>query len=183
MGYSVAAVDQDPEMLRRVRGGERILANVEELCLQEHFDGIILGSYFVNSTDTRLASQFLASSHRHLAQNGKLLFERVDPDWARTVEPGFLSNRSGIVTSIKEVHRVGPYFSALFQYVVHKRMWLQPFAARILDDDEIEELLRGSGLAFVNWIDDEKTWGEARHSNLPRPQDESGRLCLDGTTN
>jgi hypothetical protein len=47
---------------------------------------------------------------------------------------------------------------ATMAYELDGRRWLQEFEAVLLDDDELDRALEGSGLAFERWLDRSRGW-------------------------
>ncbi len=50
-GHTVVAVDESPAMLAHITGAETVCARIQDLDLGRRFDGVVLGSHFVNLPD------------------------------------------------------------------------------------------------------------------------------------
>ncbi len=66
-------------MLAHVRGAEPVLADIEDLELGRTFDAVLLASHFVNIAEDELRRAVLATCRRHLAPDGVVLIQRLDP--------------------------------------------------------------------------------------------------------
>ena len=157
LGHPVVAVDDSPEMLAHVRGGETVLGRIETLRLGRRFDAVLLASHLVNTDDDRQRRQFLLACRRHVRGGGAVLLQRHDPAWFDTAAPS-RRTEAGVTFELGDLSRPGPgLLSATVAYQVGERRWTQRFTARRLDDAE----LAATGLAVDAWLDD-RTWVRAR---------------------
>ena len=159
LGHPVVAVDESPEMLAHVRGAETVLARIEELDLGRRFPCVLLASHFVNVEQSE-RDVLLRTCVRHLADDGVLLIERYAPDWmpedSGTVQIG------DVAVTMRDVRLDGRRFAATAAYELDGRTWEQPFAAVLLDDDELEAALGRVGLTLARRLDERGAWVEAR---------------------
>jgi hypothetical protein len=102
----------------------------------------------------------------------------VAPDgsaWAADPQPSE-SAREGVIFRLIDPRRAGERLSATVEYEVDGRTWRHgPFTSRILDDDELDAQLAGSGLVRERWIDEQRTWLAAR----PVRREASVQSCRD----
>jgi SAM-dependent methyltransferase len=160
LGHPVVAVDESPEMLAHVRGANKVKGSIEELDLGRRFPCVLLASHLVNTADAKQRRAFLRTCARHVADDGVILLERHEPDWAP--EEG-VSGRMGEVTIALEDVRVDPpAVAATVRYEADGRTWRHPFDALLLDDDALDEELRAAGLRLSRVLDERGTWVEAR---------------------
>jgi SAM-dependent methyltransferase len=163
LGFSVTAVDNEPEMLAHVRGAETILADAERLDLGRRFDCVLLASHFVNDADDRSRRELLSTCARHLEADGVLLAEAYPPelDWAAGRE----TRLGDVLVRLAEAERAGDLVRAAMEYEVDGRRWRQHFTARILAEDALREELGRAGLRFERWLARERGWLVARHAS------------------
>jgi SAM-dependent methyltransferase len=155
-GHHVVAVDESPEMLARVGPpAERVLADAAGLRLGREFPAVVLASYLVNHPERGAA--FLAAAVRHLAPGGVVVVQRYDPAWVRDARPG--AARVGPVTvAVTHLRAGADRFEATVAYTVDGRRWEQVVRAAIVDDDDLDALAAGVGLAVDRWLDEHRTW-------------------------
>jgi SAM-dependent methyltransferase len=158
LGHRVVAVDQSREMVRWVRGAETVIADIEALDLRRRFDAVVLGSHLVNTADERTRAAFLATCRRHVADDGVVLIEHHEEDWAETARDS-RAERDGLVLALTEVRKEPPFVSATMVYEIHGQTFRQPFVARVLSDDELSNELDRSGLRLQRHL--APTWAEA----------------------
>jgi SAM-dependent methyltransferase len=161
LGHPVTAVDSSPEMLAHVRGARVLLTLIEELRLPVRFDCVLLASHLVNVAEDEQRRGFLATCARHVRQDGRVLVQRYDPDWASDPSP---SERTveGMTVRVVEARRVGPMLLGTVEYEVDGRTWRHgPFTSRILEDDELSAELDRAGLRLDRWLDERRSWFSA----------------------
>jgi SAM-dependent methyltransferase len=161
LGRQVVAVDQSPEMLAHVRGAETVRADIETLRLPRRFGGVVLASHLVNSADRAQRRAFLATCAEHLAPQGSVLIQRLDP--ARPWTPGRSGSSIGPVElALHVLGREGDVISASLDYRLAGRTFTQTFSAEILDDATLDRELAAAGLRRRAWLDPSHTWLTAR---------------------
>jgi SAM-dependent methyltransferase len=160
LGHPVTAVDESPEMLAHVRGAETIQSHIEELELGHRYPCVLLMSNLVNVTDDRLRRAFLQTCARHVASDGMILIERHEPDWHPT--PGTRTERAGVAFALEDVRIEQSLVTATVRYEADGRTWCHPFAARLLDDEQLDSELAAVGLRLTRTLDDRGAWVEAR---------------------
>ncbi len=152
-GYTVAAVDNSPEMLAHVPiAASRICEDIEHLAVERQFDTVILASCLINTPDAALRSEQLAKCRELLKPDGRLIFQRFDPAWLADVQAGPLGNIGGIELRADEVHRSGANVDLCLRYRENEDEWLQYFTAAILDDEDIRQCLSTAGFGPPSWI-------------------------------
>lgn len=163
LGHPVTAVDNSPEMLAHVRGAETVLAEIGELDLGRRFACVLLASNLVNSGDAERAV-LLAACTRHVEDDGVVVIQRYDPDWAADPRPSDVE-RGGVRIKVLEPRREGRHLTATVEYEVSGSTWRHgPFTSTILDDEELRQRLDMAGLRFDRWLDDRRTWLAATRS-------------------
>jgi SAM-dependent methyltransferase len=162
LGHPVTAVDESPEMLEHVRGAEVVQAGIESLELGRAFDCVVLASHFVNDVDPARRRRLLDVCARHVIPAGCVLVESypADFDWESSV--GRTSVHGDVAITVTAAHIDGPVVDAVVEYALDGRTWRQPFTARRLDESELAAALGEVGLRFVRWLDDQRSWCEAR---------------------
>jgi len=154
-GYEVVAVDESAEMLAHVRGARTVRAQIEGLDLGELFDGVLLMSHLVN-VEPALRRAFLETCRRHLADGGRAVIERLDPDLAeREPREAVLG---GVRMRLRDARRDGDRLYGTVEYDAGERgRFEHPFAAFVLDDAAFAEDLAGAGLLLAGWLDERRT--------------------------
>jgi SAM-dependent methyltransferase len=152
-GFRVTAVDESAEMLEHVRNAETVHTRIEELDLGRRFDCVLLASHFVNAPG---ADVFLGACARHVDANGVVLVESYPPDveWA----VGRVTRLGDVSIELADVELESERVRATMSYELDGRRWLQEFEAVLLDDDGLDRVLEGSGLAFERWLDRGRGW-------------------------
>lgn len=161
LGHPVVGVDESPEMLSLVTGAETVRADIFTLALDRTFAGVVAASHFINNPERKQRLALLAVCRRHLADDGVVLLERYEPEWARAPHSGY-----GFVGDVEieiDIHaRRGPVFDATATYELGGAKWAQPFTARALEDDELAAEALESGLVLDRWLDERRTWALLR---------------------
>jgi SAM-dependent methyltransferase len=160
LGHAVVAVDESPEMLAHVRGAETVQSAIEELDLGRRFPCVLLASHLVNTADAKQRSAFLQTCARHVDDDGVVLLERHEPDWAP--DEGVRGRMGDVTIALEDVRVDPPAVAATACYEADGKTWRHPFAARLLDDKALAEELRAAGLRLSRVLDDRGTWVEAR---------------------
>lgn len=153
-GCIVTAVDNSPEMLVHVPDeATRICSDIETLELGRQFDVVFYASNLINTPDESARREQLAACRRHLIPDGSLLFERFDPEWLASVEPGHAGMIADDVSvSIDRVKREGSLVEVSLRYSANSEEWRQHFPARVLSDADVERSLEQAGFRSVQWI-------------------------------
>lgn len=157
----VTAVDNSPEMLVHVPDeASKICSDIELLDLRRKFDVVLYASNLINTPDESARAEQLAACRRHLAADGSLLFERFDPEWLVSVEPGPVGMIADDVSvSVDRVKREGSVVEISLRYSANSEEWRQHFPAQVLRDSDVERFLKGAGFRSVQWMS--RTWGRA----------------------
>jgi SAM-dependent methyltransferase len=158
LGHAVTAVDNSPEMLAYVRGAETVLADIESLELGRRFPVVLLASNFLNAPDDCELDAVLATCARHVAPGGRVLLERMPPEWQPPEES---REAGGVRIALRDFEADGARFSAVMEYEAGGKRWTQPFTARLLSDDATEAALARAGLRRTRWLDERRSWLEA----------------------
>jgi SAM-dependent methyltransferase len=159
LGHRVTAVDNSPEMLAHVRGAEIVCASIEALDLGRRFPVVLLASNLLNAPDDHELDAVLAACARHVAHGGRVLLERMPPEWQ---PPEGTREAGGVKIRLRNFERAGERFSAVMEYEAGGERWTQPFAARLLSDDALDKALGRAGLQRTRWLDERRSWLEAR---------------------
>src|SRR6266536_5375878 len=128
LGHPVAAVDESPEMLERIREAETVLARIEDLDLGRRFDAVLFASYLLNVPDQEWRRSLLTACRRHVSDNGCILVQRHEPEWFDTAAP-FEHHyddlpQGEVVYRMRDVTRPGPgLVSATMEYSIGDRTW------------------------------------------------------------
>jgi len=159
LGHLVTAVDNSAEMLAHVRGAETVLGDIESLDLRRTFAVVVLASNFLNAPEEAELDAVLATCARHVEPGGQVLLERMPPDWepnegTRTV--------GGVEMTLSGVVREGELVSAVMEYCAGAERWTHAFRARQISDEDVGTALTRAGLERVRWLDERRTWLEAR---------------------
>jgi SAM-dependent methyltransferase len=167
-GYDVVAVDDSAEMLAHVHGAQTVVASIEGLDLGRRFDGVLLCSHLINTSDPAQREAFLAACARHVAPDGCVVIERHTPQWFdEAAESTF--EHDGIRIGLRDLSRPGPdLLAATVHYAIGDRVWTQTFVAQRVDDGLLVELLGQFGLAVDRYLDEDRAWVRA----VPRREGE-----------
>lgn len=158
LGHPVVAVDQSPEMLAHVVGAEKVLADIEGLDLGRTFGAVLLAGSLVNfAADDDRRIELLRTCARHVAPGGKVILQRLAPDW---VPAPFTTEADGVSIELASVEASGPEFSGTITYGIGADRWVQQARARVLDDQALESLLARVGLTLSRHLDWKGTWVE-----------------------
>jgi hypothetical protein len=111
------------------------------------FHVVVLGSHLVNTTRPDNRAALLQLAARHAAAHSTVLVEHHPLDWAETAEPTVAT--PGATLGMVDVRRDPPFVSAVSVYDVGGRVMRQPFTARVLSDDELDEALLAAGLRRI----------------------------------
>jgi len=159
LGHSVTAVDNSAEMLAHVRGAETVLADIETLDLGRRFPVVLLASNFLNAPEQDELDAVLSACARHVESGGQVLLERMPPDWEP--RPGTRS-LGGIELELRDVEQAGEIISAVMEYRAGGERWTHAFRTKLVSDDEVDAALARAGLERACWLDERRTWVEAR---------------------
>ena len=77
-------------------------------------------------------------------------------------EGGGTAQVGDVAVTMRDVRREGRRFAATAEFAVDERTWRQPFAAILLDDEELDAALRRVGLTLSRTLDERGAWVEAR---------------------
>ncbi|HYK95854.1 MAG TPA: hypothetical protein VE011_08335 [Candidatus Dormibacteraeota bacterium] len=121
---------------------------------------VVLGSHLVNRPDPDGGIALLDLARRHLADPagvGRMLVEHHPIDWTRTAAD--TSATPGGQPGMIDVRIDPPFVSAVTVYDVGGRVVRQPFTARVLSAQELDEALGAAGLTLIQRLS--PTWIEA----------------------
>ncbi len=159
LGHSVTAVDNSAEMLSHVRGAETVLADIETLDLGRTFPVVVLASNFLNAPEQEELDAVLGACARHVDDGGQVLLERMPPEWEPSTRT---STTGGVEMTLHDVVRDGAFVSAVMEYRANGERWTHAFRAKLISDDEVDAALERAGLERSRWLDERRTWLEAR---------------------
>jgi SAM-dependent methyltransferase len=154
LGHRVTAVDESPEMLAEVHGAETVRSKIEDLELGRTFDCVLMMSNLVNN-DTRAA--LLRTCRRHVASNGVVILERMDPAprWGSSV------GEYGPFHIEVELQPDGDSLRGIVVYSLPDgRRWTHRFdpGGRVLDDAAMREELAAAGLHLERIFGPKRRW-------------------------
>ncbi|WP_190175872.1 class I SAM-dependent methyltransferase [Streptomyces naganishii] len=160
-GFTVTAVDESPEMLRRVRQARTICGPIEHLDLAETFDVVMLASFLVHAGDAEVRRGLLRACVRHLADGGCVLIQREGADYHRDL-PRERVDPAGFTVRIVSSDPVGDgVHSVRAEYVFPDATWTQTFRARPLSRQQFEEALAEEGLRVDRYLTEDGVWVKA----------------------
>jgi len=160
-GFLVTAVDESPEMLRRVRGARTVCSSIETLDLDERFDVVLLSSFLVHAGDVRVREALLRTCRRHVADDGCVLIQREGEDWHDRV-PRERRAGDALVRIVSAAPTEDPEVSSFrTEYVFPDGTWAQTFLSRRLSREQFERALADAGLAVDAYLTDDRTWVRA----------------------
>jgi SAM-dependent methyltransferase len=163
LGHFVIGIDQSIEMIRHVaeRAGVTVLrADIETLSLDQTFEGVVLASYLVNVPDRTKRFRFLAACRRHVADDGAVVIQRLDPEARWTV--GAESTFGPVRVRLAQADMQDQIVRAQLEYQIGDQIFPQAVIAEILGDITLDTELSSAGLRRDRWIDEQKTWLVAR---------------------
>jgi SAM-dependent methyltransferase len=159
LGHVVTAVDNSAEMLAHVRDAETVLADIESLDLRRTFPVVVLASNFLNAPEQNELDAVLAACARHVDRGGQVLLERMPPEWEP--RPG-TRTAGGVEMALHDVVCEGEVISAVMEYRANGERWTHAFRTKLISDDEVDTALARAGLERVRWLDERRTWLDAR---------------------
>jgi hypothetical protein len=119
---------------------------------------VLLMSNLVNTPRDKRAA-FLGTCRRHVTDDGMVLIERLEPDWAPL--EGAESQIGRVKVVLRQIEREGTVVSGVVEYGAAGRTWRHAFASKLLDDAELEVSLHEAGLGLSRVLDDARRWVEA----------------------
>jgi hypothetical protein len=156
-------------MLRHVPdAADKVCCDIERLALDRTFDVVLLASNLINVGEHQIRRAQLEVCQRHLAPEGELLFQRFDPTWLRTVQPGPYPSIGDVRIVLERAAHHGDLVHMSVRYALGREEWKQHFTARVLDDDDVRRALFEAGFGSLTWID--AKWGAAKRAgrqNVP----------------
>jgi SAM-dependent methyltransferase len=157
-GFAVVAVDESAEMLTRIEHARTVVASIEGLDLRERFDGVLLCSHLINTSDSAQREEFVAVAARHVAVDGCVIIERHDPAWFDSAADSS-GSRDGIEIGLRDITRpAAGQLAATVTYRLGEQRWAQTFTAERVDDRMLSDLLARHGLRIDRYLDDARTW-------------------------
>ncbi|WP_107428904.1 class I SAM-dependent methyltransferase [Streptomyces kebangsaanensis] len=160
-GFTVTAVDESPEMLRRVRGARTICSPIEDLELGETFDVVMLASFLVHAGDAEVRRGLLRTCARHVARDGCVLIQREGGDYHVNV-PRERVDPAGCTVRILSAEPVGDGVNSVrAEYVFPDATWTQTFRSRPLTTEQFEEALAEAGLTVDRYLTEDGVWVRA----------------------
>jgi SAM-dependent methyltransferase len=159
LGHHVTAVDNSAEMLAHIRGAETVLGDIESLDLGRRFGVVLLASNFLNAPEQAELDAVLAACARHVDDGGQVLLERMPPEWEPKTETRTVG---GVEMTLHDVTFEGQLVSAVIEYRANGQRWTHAFRAKLISDDEVDAALARVGLERSRWLDDRRTWLDAR---------------------
>lgn len=157
LGHPVVAVDNSPEMLEHVRGAEKVLADIRVLDLKRKLACVLLASNLVNCVDAASRADMLACCRRHVADDGKVIVQRLAPDRALTIEEGPWT-RGQASFHLTSLVRRGKVFSATMIIELEGKRWRHTFEAEVIGDEEMDAALQAAGLKRLAFLDESRAW-------------------------
>jgi SAM-dependent methyltransferase len=159
-GHACTGVDESEEMLARVPGViDTFHARIEHLDLGRVFDAVILASFLVNAPGR---ADYLAAATRHVAENGAVLVQRLDPDLV-PIAVDAASEADGVVYELRDVaHDDDSRFRATVCFTIGGVEYDQRYEAEVLDDDAFQAVLLAAGLRLDRFLDAQRTWAVVR---------------------
>jgi SAM-dependent methyltransferase len=160
-GFTVTAVDESPEMLKRVRGARTVCSPIEALDLGETFEVVMLASFLVHAGDVEVRRGLLRACARHVADDGCVLIQREGADYHASVPRERVDPR-GFTIRILSSQPVGDgVHSVRAEYEFPDATWTQTFLARPLSAEQFEEALAEAGLGVDRYLTKDRTWVKA----------------------
>lgn len=156
LGHPVTAVDDSPDMMAEVRGAERILSRIEDLHLARTFPCVLLMSNLVNAADERRRA-FLRCCREHVAPNGIVIIERLDPD---SLSGSFTGDHGPFHIEVEQEREGDAIHGVVVYSLPDGRHWTHRFdpGGRILDDEAIRAEVSAAGLGLVRVFGPKRRW-------------------------
>lgn len=162
LGHPVHGVDDSAGMLAHLAGLPVTCSPIESLRLDEKFDVVLLASTMLN-TGPEQRGAFLATCRYHLPDDGMAVFQYHPPAWFDEF-PGMPRERDdgGIIRVIRMSRRVPSGVACEIEYRAQGRTWTHAWTSYQISDAELAADLDAAGLAFGQWLTEDKTWFTAR---------------------
>ena len=165
LGHRVIAVDQSAMMIdevhRRLPDATAIVGDIQGLDLGRRVPAVLLGSHLVNDGATRVAA-FLETCRRHVASSGAVLIQAYDTEMDWGAAAGRRTIAGTVAITLVRADRNGDRLRGSVVYETRSGRWVQDFAARLLDEEDLRAALDLAGLRFERWIDRPAGWLLAR---------------------
>lgn len=165
-GCQVTAVDNAAEMLAALPSeAQPVLCNIEHLALAQRFDLVLLASGLINHADAAVRASLLRVAAQHMRPEGQFIFERQDPHWLGTAEPGPMGELDCLRLWLEAVERRDPargdsdsdgegqLVSMRLRYESDQAQWHHVFTIQVLEEAAIARLLHSAGLSAPVWLD------------------------------
>jgi hypothetical protein len=134
-----------------------VLADIRTLKLGRTFPCVLLASNLVNCVDAATREAMLACCRRHVAQDGKVIVQRLAPDRALTIEEGPWT-RGQASFHLTSLVRRGRIFSASMMIELDGKRWRHTFEAEVLSDADVDAALASAGLIRLAFLDESRAW-------------------------
>ena len=86
-----------------------------------------------------------------------MVIERYDPDFDWEDHEGFVSRMGDVTTTLRHVRLRNQRLQTVIEYRVGDKLWLPPFSAVLVDDEEIDRELGMEGLERNRWLDERRS--------------------------
>jgi SAM-dependent methyltransferase len=164
LGHRVVGVDESPEMLALLGPSvPGVRSAIEDLDLPEHFGGVLLAGYLVNTPDADQRGALLGSARRHLGHGGVLVGQWHPPAWFARLTAG--QRYGGALREVRtelEVLDLAPdLLEAVVRYDVGDLHWEQWFRAARLDVPDLDAALAAAGLRRTARLTPDDAWWTA----------------------
>lgn len=163
LGHPVTAVDESAEMLSYVRGATVVRSKIEDLRLGRTYPCVLLMSNLVNAPRAALRSALLRACRRHVAPDGVVVIERLDPK--TIVEEGASTGTyGGLAVTVERWGKGRSAYARLTYEHPDGRVWTQEGRGtpKILDDDALGGELARAGLRLERILGPKRRWCLAR---------------------
>jgi SAM-dependent methyltransferase len=158
-GLRVTAVDISAAMLAAVPQSARTVhADIESLCLSEHFETVLLASCLINPPLRSAREAFVCACRRHVLPGGVLLLERHDPEWLLDAKPGPIGRVGNVSLFLESAIRSQPLVQMTLRYESGSDTWHHSFFAQPLSELAIETMLSEFGFTSYAWHGAKNRW-------------------------
>jgi SAM-dependent methyltransferase len=152
LGFEVTGIDDSAAMIDALPAGVvGIVADARSVRLDRRFDAVLVLSHLLNDPDA--GPGFAATARAHVEAGGIVIGEVYPGDWQPEAAVGRESRIGAVTLVLTRAVRRGDRVDAEVRYAVDGRAWRQPFVARVLGEEQLQELLASVGLRVETWLD------------------------------
>jgi SAM-dependent methyltransferase len=159
LGHRVTAVDDSIDMLTHVARAVTVCSRIENLCLPDRFDAVLLATNLINYPGDELRNRILATVRRHLKPAGKGIIQWVPPAWFASRPPGtYHRTDAKLVQAMTIRSNHDGLAEGVFTLQADGQTWRQPLRFVHLSGEQLRNQLNNAGLELDTATPDDAAW-------------------------